>query len=208
MHRQLLGIAMLLLSSVGAAGDLGNQFVNAKLIYGASVSLPKSWQVLRGNEMRAIETAAGAAIDLSGYAKVVEGTETLLVSTFPDPRLYASATITSSSAPGVSPALPVSLSDAQVRSGESTIRGAVEATQARLGNKVWGWTPLRKVAIGARTVMHISYLRSSDAGERRVHLYKFFGSGRIYDLALATSVANEGTNGVVLDKIANSFVAP
>jgi hypothetical protein len=141
-------------------------------------------------------------------AKVIEGTETLLVSTFPDPRLYASVTITSTSAPAVTAALPASLSEAQVRSGESTIRAGTEATQARLGNKVWGWTALRKVTLGGKTVMHISYLRSSDAGDRRVHLYKFFGSGRIYDIALATSVAHESINGVVLEKIASSFVAP
>jgi hypothetical protein len=77
-----------------------------------------------------------------------------------------------------------------------------------LGTKVRGWTTLRSVPIGNKTVMHISYLRSSDAGERRVQLYKFFGSGRIYDVALSTSVVHENTNNVVLEKIASSFVGP
>lgn len=208
MHRQFFAITLFLFSSFGIAGDVGNQFVRAKLAYGASVSIPRSWQVMRGNEMRAVETIVGAAIDLSGYARVVEGTEALLVSNFPDPRLYAGVTITSTSTPGITPTLPLSLSDAQVRSGEATIRQGMEATLAQLGSKVWGWTRLRNVTLGGTTVMHISYLRSSDAGERKVHIYKFFGSGRVYDVALSTSVAHETINSVVLEKIANSFVAP
>lgn len=207
MHK-LVAISLLLLSSLGIAGDLGNQFVTAKLAYGTSISLPRSWQVRRGNEMLAIETSVGAAADLSGYAKTIEGTEVLLFSSFPDPRLYGAVTVTSTSVPGVTPSFPSSLSAAQVSSGESTIRQALEATQARLGTKVWGWTPLRKVVLGGKAVMHTSYLRSSDSGDRRVHLYKFFGSGRIFDVALSTSVAQESINTVVLEKIASSFIAP
>lgn len=80
----LLPITLFHFTIASAAGNLGNQFVTAKLAYGASIDLPRSWQVARGNEMRAIETAVGAAIDLSGYARLVDGTESLLVSSFPD----------------------------------------------------------------------------------------------------------------------------
>jgi len=48
----------------------------------------------------------------------------------------------------------------------------------------------------------------SEAGDRRVHLYKFFGSGRIYDVAVSSSVMHEGVNNVVLEKIVTSFAAP
>lgn len=208
MHKLYFAIAFLVASSIGNAADLGKQFVTAKLAYGASISVPKSWQILRGNEMRAIGTSVGAAIDLAGYAQQLEGVETLIVASFPDPQLYAGMTITTLSTPSLTSALPASLTDAQVKAGEATIRKAVEAVQARLGTKVFGWSPLRKTVVGRNTVMYTSYLRSSAAGERRVHLYKFFGSGRTYDLALSTSVVHESLNGVVLEKIANSFVVP
>lgn len=208
MRNLVYTLALLAAAPVVHSAELSTQFITAKLAYGASVNVPKSWQVLKGNELRAIETSVGAAIDLSGYAKTIQGTETLIVSTFPDPQLYAGMTITSTPTPGVTPSLPASLTDAQVRAGEATIRQGIESMQARLGTKVFGWTPLRKLAVGRNTVMYTTYLRSSEAGDRRVHIYKFFGSGRIYDLALSTSIAHEALNGVVLQKIANSFVAP
>ena len=208
MQRFSLLIILLVTSSIVVAANLGQQFVFAKLAYGATVSLPKSWQVPRGNEMRAIETSVGAALDLSGYAKQLDGVEILVVAIFPDPELYAGVTITSLATPGVTPALPASLSDAQVKAGESIIRQGIEASQAKLGTKIYGWSSLKKIVIGGSTVMYTSYLRSSDVGERRVHLYKFFGTGRIFDLALSTSAKHESANGVVLEKIASSFVAP
>lgn len=117
-------------------------------------------------------------------------------------------TITTLSTPSLTPALPASLTDAQVKASEATIRQAVETMQARIGTKVFGWSPLRKIVVGRNTALYTSYLRSSAAGERKVHLYKFFGSGRVYDLVLSTSVAHESFNGVVLEKIAHSFMAP
>lgn len=82
MHKLYFAIAFLVVSPVGNAADLGKQFVTAKLSYGASVSVPKSWQVLHGNEMRAIETSVGAAIDLAGYAQQFEGAKYSLWQTF------------------------------------------------------------------------------------------------------------------------------
>ena len=208
MQKHLMASVLLLVSSVTTSKDIGNQFLTVKLQYGATISIPKSWQVLRGYEMRATETAVGAAIDLSGYAKLVDGTETLLVSSFPDPKLYAGVTVTSTLIPSVISNLPAVLSDAQVKSGEQTIRQGTEATQDRLGVKVWGWTPLRKVSLGNNTVMHTSYLRSSLAGDRRVQLYKFFGSGRIYDVAVSSNIAHDSVNNIVLEKIVSSFTVP
>ena len=52
MRRLLLSITMLLFTvTISVAGNLGNQFVTAKLAYGASVDIPKLWHVMRGNEM-------------------------------------------------------------------------------------------------------------------------------------------------------------
>ena len=68
--------------------------------------------------------------------------------------------------------------------------------------------PTMRITFGERTVMHTSYLRSFKDGDRRVHLYKFFGTGRIYDMALSTSTASETVNDIVPEKIAKSFVGP
>ena len=116
-------------------------------------------------------------------------------------------TVTSTALRGSTRSSAARLSEAQLRSGELTIRQGMEVTLARLGGKVWGWTPLKIIKLDRTTVLHISYLRSSDAGDRRVHLYKFFGTGRIYDVALSTSVAAEDVNSVVLKRIADSFSA-
>lgn len=208
MRYLLLVITLLHFSVAAAADNLGNRFVTAKLAYDASIDVPRSWHVMRDNEMQAIETVGGAAIDLSGYARLVDGTESLLVSIFPDRRLYAGVTVTSTALRGSTRSSAAMLSEAQLKSGDLTIRQGMEATLARLGGKAWGWTPLKTVTLGQTTVLHISYLRSSDAGERRVHIYKFFGTGRIYDVALSTSVVAEDVNGVVLRRIVESFLAP
>ena len=201
-------ILIQLLSFVAIAGDLGNQFVTVKLAYGASIDIPRSWHVMRGNEMQVIETTVGAAIDLSGYAKSVEGTESLLVSIFPDPRLYAGATVTSAAIRGSTRSSVATLTEAQVRAAEATIRQGMEASLAQFGARAWAWTPIERVSLGETVVLHLSYVRSSEAGDRRVHIYKFFGTGRIFDMALSTSVSNESLNRVVLTRIANSFKAP
>lgn len=208
MRYLLLLIACLLSTISSAAGNLGNQFITAKLAYGASIDLPRSWQVARGNEMRAIETAVGAAIDLSGYTRVVDGTESLLVSSFPDGRLYAGVTVTSTALRGSTRSSATTLDEAQLKFGDSTIRQGMESILARLGAKTWGWTPLKAITMGGTTVLHISYLRSSEAGDRRVKIYKFFGTGRIYDVALSTSVLAEDVNAVILKRIGDSFSVP
>ena len=187
------------------AADISSQFIKAQLAYNTSIDIPRSWKIIRGNEMFAIESTVGAAIDLSGLAKLAEGTESLLVSTFPDPRLYAGVTVTTIAIAGATRASVSALTDAQVRSAESTIRQGMETMLTRLGAKVSDWTPMEKVSLGDRTVLHISYIRSSDAGDRRVHLYKIFSTGRIFDLALSTSLAHESTNQIVLRRIATSF---
>lgn len=208
MRSLLLAIILLHFSIATAAGNLGNQFVTAKLAYDASIDVPRSWHVMRDNEMQAIETAVGAAIDLSGYARLVDGTESLLVAGFPDRLLYAGVTVTSTALRGSTRSSAAMLSEAQLRSGDSTIRQGMEATLARLGGKAWGWTPLKVITLGRSKVLHISYLRSSDDGDRRVHIYKFFGTGRIYDVALSTSLVVEDVNGVVLKRIVESFSPP
>ena len=79
---------------VANAAELTNQFVQANLAYGATIQIPRAWKVARGNEMRAIETTVGAALDLSGMARAAEGTESLLFAKLDDPRLYASVGVT------------------------------------------------------------------------------------------------------------------
>lgn len=191
--------------SAALAADISSQFVRAQLGHGVSIDIPRSWKVMRDNEMLAIETTVGAAIDLSGYTKVAEGIESLLVSTFPDPRLYAGVTVTTTPIHGATRASVSALTDAQVKSMESTIRQGMETMLSRFGAKTSGWTSMEKVVFGDRTVLHISYIRSSDVGDRRVHLYKIFGTGRIFDLALSTSLAHESTNQLILSRIATSF---
>lgn len=204
----LLIILAWLLPVTCFAENLGTRFVTAKLAHGASISIPSTWKVFRGNELSAIETATSAVIDLSGYAKVLDGAEALIVSRFPDGALYAALMVTATRAPGLGPAFPDSLSDSEMRLAEAYIRKGTEAGQRLTGWEVLGWTPLRKVVLNGKPVLHISYLRSSDNGETRVHVFKVFGVGRAYELALSTRVAAESVNRVVLDKIASSFVSP
>lgn len=208
MSHLLLLITMLIFSTTGVAGEIGNQFVTAKLAHGASIDLPRSWQITSGNELLAIETSVGAAIDLSGYSEMVNGTEVLLTSSFPGDRLYAGVTITSTEIPGSTRSSASTLSKAQLKSGGQTIKQGTEAILAQYGSKTWGWTSLRTITLGRDTALHISYMRTSDGGNRKVDIYKIFETGRIFDVALSTSVASEGINSVVLKRIAESFKAP
>ncbi|MFM6990156.1 MAG: hypothetical protein ACKOWD_02485 [Rhodoferax sp.] len=187
------------------AGNLGAQFIRADLQYGASIDIPRSWRVLKGTEMQSIETAVGAAIDLSGYSKVLDGAETLLASNSGDRNNYAGIAITTTKISSVTPRFAEGLSDAQVKTVEVGARQGVESIHSRMGVKIYGWTSMQKVSIGSRIAMKTSYLRKSEEGERRVHMYKFFGMGRMYDLALSTNLDGELLNNVVLEKIVQSF---
>jgi hypothetical protein len=206
--RNFILLLTFLLVATGSEASVGNQFVKINLAYGASIDIPRSWQIRRGNEMLAIETSVGAAIDLSGYSKQVAGTEALLVAGFPDARLYAGATVTSIEIRGSSHSSAATLTEDQLRSGALTVRNGLDATLAHMGGKTWGWTPLTLVSLGKTKALVISYQRSSDAGDRQVHIYKFFCTGRVFDVALSTSVSGEGINSVVLKRIAESFSAP
>ena len=195
-----------LLPSLCAADYVNNQFVSVKLAHGASISIPKSWKVMQGNELRAMETATGAVLDLSGYAAKTRGGETLLISNFPDQDFYAAVVATSAAMPGVPSNLPDLMSDAQMRSAETTIRKGTEEIQARIGWQISEWTPLRKIVLSGKPVMHISYRKSSKESESRVHLYKIFGTDRFYELVLSTRLSAESVNNFVLERIAKSFV--
>ena len=145
---------------------------------------------------------------MSGYSKQVAGTEALLVVGFPDARLYAGVTVTSIAIRGSSHSSAGTLTEDQLRSSGMMIRDGLNATLVQMGGKTWGWTPLKLVALGKTKALLISYQRSSDAGNRQVHVYKFFCTGRVFDVALSTSVSGEGMNSVVLKRIAESFSAP
>ena len=187
-----------LLTSLCSAADLTNQFVQGKLAYGATIDIPRTWKVLQGSEMRAIEVAVGAAADLTGLARQAAGTESLLVANFDNPRLYASVTVTAISIRNSSSRSLDSFTAADVKAGEATLRKGVESMLAGLGTKAAAWTPLEKVPLGDNFAMHTSYLRSSEAGERRVHMYKVFGTGRVYDIVVSTALASEDINNVIL----------
>lgn len=211
LSRLVLSIILVCaMPAFSVAESFGNQFIAVKLAHGASVAIPRSWTVLQGNEKRTLETATAAAIDLSGYAKMTDGGELLLISNFPDRDLYSALVVTSTSAPGLRPDFIASQSEAELRSAEGYIRKSTKAIQARIGWDVSGWTPLRKIELSGRTAMHYSYVRSSSESEAetRVHIYQIFRNGRTYELSLSTRLAVEGVNGLVLEKIAKSFAAP
>ncbi len=206
--RQVLFALLLLFGLHSNAADLGNQFVTARLAYGVSVSIPRSWQVLRGNEKKAVETIVGATVDLSGYTKLVQGSEIIISANFPDPTLYAGLSITSIPIRNMTPSFASSLSDSQLKSGETSTRQAIETGQSQLGIKVFGWTPMRKMNLGPNAVLYTSYMRNSTAGDTRVHMYKFFARGRVFDVMLSTRVAVEQANRPILKRIVQSVVVP
>ncbi len=202
-------VSMFLFYTVNCfAGDISNQFITVKLAHGASIDIPRSWHVRRGNEVQILKTSIAAAIDLAGYSKAVGSTELLLVYSFTDDYLYAGAIVTATELLNSTPSSAIILNEDQLQSAGQTIHQAMDAILAQLGGKTWGWTPLNIVTLGCHIVLHISYLRSSDNGNSRVHIYKFFGTDRIYDVAISTNVLAERVNNVVIKKIANSFVIP
>ena len=56
MWQLILAISLIAPSLAAEAGDLSKQFITAKLAYGSSIDIPRSWQVMRGNDLRAIES--------------------------------------------------------------------------------------------------------------------------------------------------------
>ena len=133
---------------VAHAAELTNQFVQTNLAYGATIQIPRAWKVARGNEMRAIETTVGAALDLSGMAREAEGTESLLFAKLDDPRLYASVGVTVVAIKNSTPRSLSNLTAMDIKAGESSVRQGIESMLARLGSTVSAWTPLEKVRLG------------------------------------------------------------
>jgi hypothetical protein len=203
-----IAVAALVIWSFVARADLGNQFITAKLDYGATVSIPRSWTVVKANTLQAIETAADAAIDLSGYSAKAGSSSTLILAQFPDPDLYASVTITSADIKVSSPSLATNLTASDLKEMESGQRQGIKASQEQMGVRIRNWTPIKKVLLGSNTVLLTTYDRTSNSGDRTVYLYTFFRTGRVYYMVLSTNKAVESLNRVILNRIAASFAAP
>lgn len=193
-------------SYAAEAADLNKQFLKARLASGMSISLPQNWQILAGSEALAVSTSVAAVIDLTGYATRVQGVETILAANFPHPELYAAVTITVLKIASIKSTSATDFSDTDLKALEPQLRQGIEAIQLRLGEKVRNWTPMKKVQVGANQAFHVSYIRTSSAGDTLVHMYKFFGNGKVYDVALSTRVANNQINQPVLEKIVQSIV--
>lgn len=208
MLRLVITLLLVLSAPQIHSRDLGNQFVTARLAHGVAVDIPRSWYVFQGTEMAAIETAVGAAIDLTGQTRMAQGGEILILASFPDQNLYSGLTITSLAIAGMRSDFANSVSVPELKSSEASLRQGVEVSQARLGTKVFGWTSLQKDALGKYVILRTSYVRTSDAGDTRVQLYKFFTKGHVIDVALSTRIANERLNKPILDRILQSIVVP
>lgn len=188
------------------AADLSQQFITAKLASGVSISLPVNWKVISGNDTLALKTATGAALDLSGYARTAAGVDTILSANFPDPELYSSVTITLLRMVGIKPTTGSSFSNADLQSIESQLRKGLEAVTLRLGEKIIRFSLLIKEKIGEYSILHITYTRTSDNGETLVHMYKFFGTGKVYDIVISSRLAMQKLNQPVLQKMVQSVV--
>ncbi len=191
-----------------AAGAEQQPFVTARLAHGASVSIPKSWNILNERSPLALSTISAPSVDLSGFAFKMDGVETLLVAVYPDPVLYASISVTTAAAPSLSPSTPTRFTKAQIKTIEAGIRQTIEKKRSKVYRQILEWTPLEKVAIGRHLAMHTSYLRNSAHGPRKVHVYKHFGEGRLFDVVLSTYAKSNAVNGPILEKIARSFTFP
>lgn len=208
MNRRLFLISASLVSFAAKAGPVTDKFVIAKLARGVSVSLPRTWEALRGNETIALDTSTGAALDLSGYSRVLSGGESLLYAAFPDPDLYASISVTAISVPKVTSDSASQFSNLDLAQMDGVVRAAVEQTISRLGSKVLSWAPIKSEKLAKRTVFHASYLRTSEFGESRVQLYKFFSTGYVFDVALSTRLSSERINAPILERIIQSVEVP
>ena len=122
MRRFLIAFTLAVAGLSASAVDVGDQFVTARLLHGATIDLPRAWVVLNGPELDAVKTSVGATIDLAGYAKYVRGVETLVSSSFRDPDLYASVTVTAVAIPGITAGMLKTMSGADLQEGDRTIR--------------------------------------------------------------------------------------
>ena len=208
MKRRLVLSSVLASSFPVLAGSLTNKFVDVKLAYGLQISIPRTWEVLRGSEMAAIDTAVGAAIDLSGASRVLSGSESLLAANFPDADLYASVSVTAIGVKSVTPSSASQFTNADIISMQGVMRQGIERSQAAMGTKIWSWSDLIVEQLGSYKIMRTSYFRSSVLGDTRVQLYKFFGAGRVFDIALSTRASAQAINQSILDRIIQSVRIP
>lgn len=199
---------MFLLGVAAPAICATSQFVQVNLAKGVTVSIPRSWYVLSGGEMVAVSTSVEATLDLSGISTVSMGQETLLAAALPDPNLYASVTVTVTPMRKSTASTVALMRDDEVQEIYRTMRSGIEVSQRNLGTRISQWTPITKVKIGARSALVVSYVRSSEAGDTIVHLYKFSGTGRLYDVVLSTRVAAQKLNQPVMQRIVRSLVIP
>jgi hypothetical protein len=190
------------------AGTLTARFITAKLARGVSIALPNTWEVVRGKEMKSLETSVASSIDLSGYSRVLSGAESLLFAAFPDQELYASATVTAIPIASATPNYASQFSINELPQMERVVRESVDKVVTKLGAKTSDWTPLKVERVGGSAVFHITYQKTSEFGDTRVHLYKFFSPGYVFDVALSTRLSSERINAPVLSRIIQSVVVP
>ncbi len=208
MRRLFILLLLSLACAFSRAADMEHQFVTVELAHGASVGIPQTWDITPGEELQTPPADMAAAADQHGYAELFARIERLVAASSPDPDHYAGVSIISIAVPDMTPSWPASLTKAKLKAIEDTIRQDTEAIRSRFDEKVSGWSPLKKTVIGRNTVLHISLMCSSADAEHKEHVIRFYGNGRVYDIYFWTHPEDESANLAVLDKIAESFIAP
>lgn len=208
MRRLVLLLSLSLTCALSpAAVDTDQPFVTVQLAHGASVSIPKSWEINRGRELPFLPDETAAIADQYGYPKLFEKVDRLIVASSPDPEHSACVAIIALNAPAMTPSWPASLSDEKLKAMDASVKKNIETVRAMLGEKVSGWSPLKKIVIGRHVALHISFTLSSATEEQKVHRLRLTGNGRLYDINLSTGPADESDHLAVLEKIAESFAA-
>ncbi len=78
MHQLIAILATFLLASTLLADEVSDRFAPTKLSGGYTIDLPRTWVVVDGASMKPIEDMAGAVLDMSPFAKVLQGAKHLL----------------------------------------------------------------------------------------------------------------------------------
>ncbi len=207
--RQLFIILLLSLAcTFSQAADAEPPLTTVKLAHNATVRIPESWEVSTAHEFKGIPAEMAAFADQLGFPKLFQNFERLLIASSPGQNRPARLTVTSLAIPAMSPSWPLPLSSANLKTIETTVKQNVGTVRTMLGEKTSDWSPMRKLVVGMNVVLHTSYTLTSATEEQRVHVFRYYGDGRVYDIHFSTAPEDEAANAALREKIAESFVAP
>lgn len=203
---RLLGYLCLFALFSSQTTQASSNFAPVKLPRGIELQIPKGWWLLGADHNRAIQTSVEAAMDLSGIG-LPDGQETNLIAANSMPRsTYAAVRVDSTIPPSVAPAAFSSITPADIRELQSTMRQNFQKLLPLQGNQLIEFFGSRIEKISGHPAIVTEYRRTGPKGPVFVQINQVFTPSQEIRINLSYRESEVALWKPVVGKIRQSIV--